>query len=143
MSHRTNKSVSSIKNDSRNNDEPRRNKNKLFAYQVPKEIYEKALQEIYAEDPLNRSENMNLQFCHHQSNQHFNCTEDPNSKGNLMEGAKQALEDRNFGTLYEIINKALEMKLPTLLQQLQEVRFVAFMIQRCLMNLNCSTCTSP
>lgn len=55
------------------------------------------------------------------NNRYFNNTEDPNNSGNLLEGMRQALEDRNFKVLYGIINKALEIKSPPLLTQIHEV----------------------
>ena len=60
-------------------------------------------------------------LCHNTSDQHFNCLENPNSIGMLTQGMKQALEDRNFKVLYDIINKALELKSPEILKTIHEV----------------------
>lgn len=126
MSQKTNRSISSNKSQVKDEGEPQRKRNKLFAYKVPKEIYEKALQEINSPDP-NINEVAVRAFCRNHTYNFSTSVEDPNSKGNLMEGAKQALEDRNFRALYEIINKALEMKLISLFQNLKEVSSLTFL----------------
>lgn len=95
---------------------------KLFPYKVSKEIYKKALKEIDSERKASKTQLQTALLCHSQMSQYFNGCDDPNTIGHLMEGAKQALEDRDFRSLYEIIKNSLESKVPDVLQQLHEVR---------------------
>lgn len=93
---------------------------KQFAYKVPQKAYERAISEISA--TLNRDQIITARArCHRNAYKSFNCTEAITCPANFLEAAKQSLEDRNFKTLYEIINRALEIRDISLFQQVQQV----------------------
>lgn len=93
---------------------------KPCAYKVPQKIYERAVHEISA--ALNRDQIITARArCHRNTIKSFNCIEGITCPANFLEAAKQSLEDRNFKTLYEIINRALEIRDISLFQQVQQV----------------------
>jgi CobQ-like glutamine amidotransferase family enzyme len=85
-------------------------------------LYLKALEELKKPDEATQDAIATRAGCHNRNNQHFDGTDDPNSLGNLLEGMKQALEDRNFRVLYLLINRALEAKSQKFQSQIYDVR---------------------
>jgi len=92
--------------------------------QIPKEIYDKALKDIADNRKLWREMPMMREnWCHREKYQYLNeVSVVPYSFANLMEAAKQALENRNFRALYAIIIKGLKQRNFSLDQQMMEVR---------------------
>lgn len=92
-------------------------------YNIPSTIYQKYLNKMN-DKPQNCKESFLLQLrtrCHQKSYQNFNSNQPVECNANFMEAAKQALEDRNFRVLYDIISKALEIRDTFLAQQMHEV----------------------
>lgn len=94
---------------------------KWSAYKIPLSVYERAMSEINA--PI-KKESENRGRCHQSAYKRFNKTEASTCRANFLEAAKQALEDRNFKSLYETMNKALEIRDISLLQQLHQANKV-------------------
>lgn len=95
------------------------------SYKVPISVLQKAIKEIYFEAPTMAesmsNENQHRIRCHQNTYEYFSTGETPNCNANFLEGAKQALEDKNFKVLYEILKKALKLRDNALNQQIQEV----------------------
>jgi hypothetical protein len=90
---------------------------KKRSFTVPLSIYEKAMEEVCSPDV-----NISDRKCHLTRYSSLNSTNVwPVCRAHLMEAAKQALEDRNYKILYEIISKSFQLKDPFLFQQMQEV----------------------
>jgi hypothetical protein len=93
-------------------------KKKEADYKLPRKIYEQTIDLLknksreYPYDLLCRNkDSKDFKFHRHA----------PNSSQFFIEAMKQALEDRNFRVLYEIINQALESGRPILTQQAHHV----------------------
>lgn len=101
--------------------------NKLEAYKVPLSIYEKALNEIKSK-PEAHTENIRRR-CHQTTYKNFNNNAAPLCRANVMEAAKQALEDRNYKELYELMKQALKVRDLFLMQQMHEVSSISGLLE--------------
>ena len=102
---------------------PSRNKENAFTkqltYKIPSKIYQKAQDELQ-EVPNIVTFEMRKR-CHQNIYRQLNTIKQVDCNANILEACKQALEDRNFRILYDIISKALEIRCTFLTQQLLEV----------------------
>lgn len=88
-------------------------------YNIPKTIYQKALDELSEEPPVYTTKIRRR--CHQNIYNRFNTSEPADCNANFLEAAKQALEDRNFRALYDILSKAMDIRDTLLIQQMHEV----------------------
>lgn len=83
-------------------------------YEIPKEIYKKARREIKhrskTKQLVTRGVIKQELYCHRTEYKKIHVAHTPNSSLSIMEAMKEAFEDRNFKTLYELISKALDMR---------------------------------
>jgi hypothetical protein len=97
-------------------------KKSKLSFNVPKEIYENALEQINNYDHFSdQITEFPRPYCHGRRGETTQAL-NPNHTCFILESAKHALEDRNWKAIYEIVNKALESRLPSVIQQLYEVR---------------------
>lgn len=91
-----------------------------LVYSIPKTIYDKAMAELNYEPKYDLWRLK--QRCHQTTYDHFDLSKEPNNNANQLVAAKQALENRDFPVLYNILTKALNVKENFLTQQIYEVR---------------------
>jgi hypothetical protein len=93
-------------------------KKKEEDYKLPRKVYQKTIDLL---NNVKKEDQFNLQ-CRNKSSKDFSFgRHTPNSTQFFLEAMKQALEDRNYRVLYEIINQALDSGKPLLTQQAHHV----------------------
>lgn len=98
-------------------------KNKLpLKYKLPTIIYENTINKLKEVPKIDTRAEENRLRCHQNTYNNFNTCEPVDCNANFLQAAKQALEDRNFRVLYDIISKALNIRDHFLVQQMYEVK---------------------
>lgn len=94
---------------------------KIQTFYVPKSIYDATLSEIEKKSRRTSHEHFYDTNCHETRYNKFSFPVPILNNGNILEAAHQALEDRNFRVLYQIIKKGLDCNRNDLRAQLNEV----------------------
>lgn len=79
---------------------------KVVEYKVPRPIYTKVLRRLRKEKE--KSKTAAEVLCRTPSHRRFAAVVAPNSSLYCLEAMKQALDDRNYRVLYEIVDKLLD-----------------------------------
>jgi len=94
-------------------------------YKLPSTIYENALNKLKEFLIKDSCDQENRLRCHQNTYNNFNTCEPVDCNANILQAAKQALEDREFRVLYDIISKALNIRDNFLMQQMLEYMEIA------------------